>query len=137
MKHLFMTELMVVAMTPTKTKRVGKVFGNTKDKVCSEKELLKACKDWLSYQKLWFARLEGGGKILSTPRGKMLAKSAQLGLPDLIIVHNGTFYGIELKVPGGFLTDKQQKVLDLITENGGIGAVITSVDELAKLIYSE
>ena len=53
------------------------------------------------------------------------------GLPDLVGVTEGLFFGLEVKMPGkeGNLTEIQQKKLNDIDAAGGITAVVTTVEE--------
>ncbi|UOF77034.1 hypothetical protein [Caudoviricetes sp.] len=115
-----------------KRHRVGK----PKKDGYTEAQLLADCKEYLRSQKLWFARIEGGGKIVSTALGKQLVPSENVGLPDLIILKDGKFFAAELKISGGYLSTKQKNILDLINLNGGKAEVVTSVDDLARLLYT-
>lgn len=58
------------------------------------------------------------------------------GLPDLIGLVNGVFFGLEIKLPGKekTLTKIQKRWLRLINLNGGIGRMITTVDKAKALV---
>lgn len=58
------------------------------------------------------------------------------GLPDLIGVYNGRFFGIEVKRPGGLPTDIQLFRLEQIKKAGGLGGVADSLVK-AKAILEE
>lgn len=58
--------------------------------------------------------------------------SQSVGAPDIFALDEGTFYGIEVKRPGGKLSDKQSEFLRKIEENGGVAIVATSIDDVAK-----
>ena len=57
------------------------------------------------------------------------------GLPDILALYKGIFLGLELKRPkGGRATGLQERKIETITENGGVGLIIKSVKELDLLI---
>ncbi len=58
------------------------------------------------------------------------------GIPDIIGVYQGRFFGLEVKVPGRAtrVTELQSYILDQIREAGGVADVITSADEAIKLL---
>lgn len=56
------------------------------------------------------------------------------GLFDLIVCYRGRFIGLEVKMPRGRVTERQQYVADICRAAGGITAVVYSVaDALAAL----
>ena len=57
------------------------------------------------------------------------------GLPDIIGCYHGSFVAIEVKMPGGKLTELQADALDQIKKHGGIAIVATSPDEAIRGIY--
>jgi hypothetical protein len=59
------------------------------------------------------------------------------GLPDIIGCYNGRFVGLEVKLPGKehTLTQRQSHVLAKITAAGGIGAMVTTVDQAMDLVF--
>lgn len=56
------------------------------------------------------------------------------GIPDIVGVHGGRFFAIEVKVPGNRATDLQALTMRRITEAGGIAGVATTVDEALTLL---
>jgi hypothetical protein len=100
-----------------------------------ESEVLKGCKQYLERQdSVWWRRIDGGGKLF---RGQ-LVKSENQGFPDLLIVNKGLIIGVELKRPyQGRLSEEQSKFLCSIIKHGGVGAVVTSVLGLIKLLHGE
>lgn len=56
------------------------------------------------------------------------------GVPDILALYKGYFLGLELKRPGGKPTGLQLKKIEAINENGGIGLVIESVEELSLIL---
>ena len=62
------------------------------------------------------------------------AQSNLNGLPDVICLYKGFFLGLELKKENGKPTDLQLKKIKSINENGGIGRIIRSVEEVETLL---
>lgn len=58
------------------------------------------------------------------------------GLPDLIGCYRGIFYGLEVKLPGRerALTKRQAEVLKKIRAVGGVGEVVTSVEQALSVL---
>ena len=61
------------------------------------------------------------------------------GLPDIVGVANGYFFGLEVKMPGKehTVTEIQAKKLDDIDAAGGITGVVTSVQQAIEIIEEE
>lgn len=59
------------------------------------------------------------------------------GLPDIVGCYNGRFVGLEVKLPGKehTLTERQSRILAKITKAGGIGAMVTTVDQAMDLVF--
>jgi hypothetical protein len=56
------------------------------------------------------------------------------GVPDLLIIHCGRMYGLELKTQGGRVTPAQAQTHEAIRRAGAIVAVAHNIDEaLARL----
>ena len=62
------------------------------------------------------------------------AQSNLNGLPDIICLYKGFFLGLELKKENGKPTELQLKKINSINENGGIGRIIRSVEEVEDLL---
>ena len=56
------------------------------------------------------------------------------GIPDIICCYKGRFLGLEVKLPGGRLTELQKRALEKINRAGGIGRRVESVDEVRAAI---
>ena len=57
-----------------------------------------------------------------------------LGLPDIIGVYKGRFFGVELKRPGEKPRKIQGVVMKAIARAGGVVGVATSKDEMREII---
>ena len=63
------------------------------------------------------------------------AQSNLNGLPDIICLYKGFFLGLELKrEKGGAPTKLQERKIKAINDNGGIGVIVRSVDEVDDII---
>lgn len=56
------------------------------------------------------------------------------GVPDIICCYRGRFLGLEVKRPGGKLTELQKRSLDRINTAGGIARRVDSVDDVKAVI---
>jgi len=52
------------------------------------------------------------------------------GVPDIIGIYKGRFLGIEVKTAIGNVSPEQEQFLKNIQENGGIGFVARSIDDV-------
>lgn len=91
----------------------------------AESDLQKAIAKRLnSYCGCFFVRIHGG-------------PYQRIGLPDVVGLYRGTFIGIEVKLPGKErnLTAIQQLMLKHITDAGGIGEMVTSVEQAEEVVF--
>ena len=56
------------------------------------------------------------------------------GIPDIVGVDRGRFFGIEIKQPGKKPTEIQKYMLEQIGKAGGIQGVVTSTVEVINLL---
>lgn len=69
-------------------------------------------------------RIEGGGKVVDTPTGKIMVGSSMAGMADIIgLLPNGTFFAIEVKKRGGTISPEQFCFLDTVKRSGGIACI--------------
>ena len=62
------------------------------------------------------------------------AASNQNGIPDRLYLYKGFLLGLELKTHTGSPNDLQKKKIAAINENGGIGVIITKVEQIDRLL---
>lgn len=71
---------------------------------------------------------------------RQVAKARKLGTkagwPDIEIIWQGQFYGLEIKAPGGRQSPAQKDIERAIKQSGGHYAVVRSVDEASKILQS-
>ncbi len=82
-----------------------------------EKQIENKIKKWLEGNGYWWMKVHGD----------MFQKS---GVPDILACVNGKFVGIEVKRPGGRLSELQKYNIERIQAAGGVAFVATSVDEV-------
>lgn len=60
------------------------------------------------------------------------------GLPDIIGCVHGTFFGLEVKLPGKeyTLTKRQAHTLAKLNQAGGKAAMVTSVDQAFDFVFA-
>lgn len=62
---------------------------------------------------------------------------ADAGTPDLLVCHEGRFYGLEVKQPGRYPTKIQRLRMEQIELAGGTAAVVRSVAEAMEVVTHE
>ena len=69
---------------------------------------------------------------VSYRKGHAMAKES-VGVPDIVgVAPDGKFIGIEVKKPGGVVSDEQRKWLADIERSKGIAIIAFSVDDVLK-----
>lgn len=89
-----------------------------------EQDLINKIKTYLDSVKDLFYWKEHGGQFGTS------------GIPDIIICYKGRFLGLECKQPGRKPTILQAITLNKIMRAGGIGVVITDVNQVKEMIES-
>ena len=85
-----------------------------------ETQIKSQIKDYLRIKNIFFwYNLQGIG--------------AYKGIPDLIAVHKGKTYGIEVKTPKGKLSTWQQAFRLNLEENGGVYVEARCLEDIIKL----
>lgn len=58
------------------------------------------------------------------------------GIPDIVGLLDGKFFAFEVKTPKrrSCATDEQKEFIKAVNDNGQIGAVVTSLDEVIEII---
>lgn len=64
---------------------------------------------------------------------RAMPKYSKNGVPDIILIKGGLFWGIEVKRPGGKLRPAQEEFRDGLVEAGGRYDVVTSLDDVMAL----
>lgn len=88
-----------------------------KRKPQSEKSIENQIKKWLDSNGYWWMKVHGD----------MFQKA---GVPDIIACINGKFVGIEVKRPGGRVSELQKHQIEQIQKSGGVAFVAYSLEEV-------
>lgn len=88
-----------------------------KRKPQSEKSIENQIKKWLDSNGYWWMKVHGD----------MFQKA---GVPDIIACINGKFVGIEVKRPGGRVSELQKYQIEQIQKSGGVAFVAYSLEEV-------
>ena len=67
--------------------------------------------------------------------GRYQAQSSQFGLPDRLYLYKGILLGLELKTMKGTPSDLQLRKIKSINENGGVGIIVRSVDDVETILH--
>ena len=79
----------------------------------------------------FFVWRNNSGRIFTESKGKKrMIVMGQAGLPDLFAIKKGKFIGLEVKRPGGKVTDLQFRMLKELQDHGASTAVVRSVEQL-------
>jgi hypothetical protein len=92
--------------------------GNRLGKSLKETDITKAIKDVLKHSGAFPIKIAGG--------------PFQHDISDLLVCFEGKFVSIEVKRPGGKLTDGQERFLHNVRAAGGIAFVAHSVDDVVR-----
>lgn len=108
----------------------------------TEKELQTLVLDYLEYQelqkKLFFHRVNNIPVYDPTRKlHRALGKGVKKGFPDIIIIKNGHFIGIELKGSCGRVSTEQKEIEEKIKYHGSDYFVVKSLKELQKILTDE
>jgi hypothetical protein len=82
-----------------------------------EAKITKKIREYLLLQGAFVFKIHGSPQMMS-------------GLPDLVVCWRGKFYGIEVKQPGGIVTERQRFIHRMIDRAGGAVIVATSLDDV-------
>jgi len=110
-----------------------------------EHQLQTACVKWFGYQypnlRLCLFAVPNGFWVRGASRlnlqiamNYLKEEGLQVGVPDLVLMYNGTAYGLELKTDKGSTSDSQNKVHKAWKEQGIEVYVVRSFEEFKELI---
>jgi len=84
---------------------------------------------------VWFHVPNGGWRSM-VEAGIFKAMGVKPGVSDLILLHRGTFYALEIKTDKGKLTPLQQRFLDDVKAAGGYATWAAGIDEAYRVLQS-
>jgi len=97
-----------------------------------EQDIQKAISDWLEYSGYLVIKINNVG-IFNQRTGSYIPPR-QKGISDLIACKDGKFYAFEVKTPKGKLTEYQEAFLEAVKRCGGVAGVVTSIEDIEKLL---
>jgi hypothetical protein len=107
-------------------------------RVRPEQQIQKAVLDHLAWRAVpgtWWAHYPAGGWRSPIEAAILQSLGVIAGVPDILIVHRGQLYALELKAAGGRLTTIQANMQAAMTRAGAIVATAHGVDAaLAQLV---
>ena len=100
-----------------------------------EKEIQLAICDYLAYKRYFFWR-QNTGAIMNHKTGnfKAMPKHSLNGVPDIILIQEGKFIGLEVKRPKGIQSDSQKAFEKLCKDHGAEYYIVTSIDDVIKVL---
>ena len=101
-----------------------------------EKEIQKSILEFLEWQKnIYFFRAGAGAVKTIRKNGSMgFFKTGKKGLPDIVLVLNGYFIGLEVKRPSGVQSEAQKEAQKDIESAGGKYFLVRSIDDVEKVL---
>jgi len=107
-----------------------------KEELQLESEIQREICDWLHENKFFFWRQNNVPVFARSNDGKMryraLPKYTPKGLPDIMLVYRGVFFGIEVKRPGCKLTPEQKVFALALRSQGGFYLMADSVSQVQQ-----
>ena len=97
-----------------------------------EKDIQNAICEYLAYKGHFFWR-QNTAPIFREGRFMSMPKFSINGVPDIIVIWQGNFIGIEVKRPGGKLSESQKEFQKRCLKAGGEYHVVTSLDQMKDL----
>jgi len=99
---------------------------------CLEKNIQKAILDYLAYRRdvYWF---RSGSGAIKTEDGRYF-KTGKRGCPDITVLFDGRYIGIEVKGLKGKQKPEQKEAEQQIKRCGGEYYIVRSVDEVVNIL---
>lgn len=99
-----------------------------------EKDIQREICEWLNNNGFFFWR-QNNIPVYSEGKFRAMPKYSSKGAPDIIILYDHKFIGLEVKVPDFWkFTDDQKRFKEKITENGGFYYIVTSLTEAVDIM---
>lgn len=98
----------------------------------------RACLDYLKtqYPRALIHHSPNENSMKGKDVARLIAKNKDMGMvpgfPDIVMLHKGRFYAFEVKAEGNTQEDNQKATQRVIEANGGLYAVVRSVDDVVE-----
>ncbi len=97
-----------------------------------EKEIQLAICEYLAYKRYFFWR-QNTIPVFDKGHYRPMPKFSINGVPDIILVHKGIFWGLEVKRPKGKISENQVIFKEKLEKAGGKYDIVTSIDDIIAL----
>ena len=102
-----------------------------------EDDIQKAICQYLDIRKICYWAVPNGGSRSKIEGAKLKATGTKSGVPDITIVHEGLYYGLEVKKPStstpkGYLSKNQKEMISKIEKAGGEVKVVYSLSYVVE-----
>jgi hypothetical protein len=101
-----------------------------------ESEIVNAICEYLAVRKHFFWRQNTAPAVQKSPNGwqfRRMPKHAMRGVSDIILVHVGRSYFLEVKRNGTYQSREQKEFEKRAQEAGALYAVVRSIDDVQAL----
>jgi hypothetical protein len=104
-----------------------------------EHQIQKSIAQYLDLRRLCWWAVPNGGRRNVVVAKKLKAEGVKSGVPDITLIHNGKYYGIEVKkpktiTPKGVLSSNQKARIAEIEDSGAVVGVVYSVPDLIEML---
>lgn len=100
-----------------------------------ETDIVSACLELLRYRGVMAWRSNTGAMSSEYKGKRRFVRFGRPGVSDIVgILPGGRFIGVETKRPGEKPTEEQRVFLAEVGRRGGVGVLVESVTELAKVL---
>lgn len=103
----------------------------------SEGDIQLSICEYLEWKRHFFWRQNSSGSFYKGEDGsrqfRKPPKYAKNGVPDIIVVKDGIFIGLEVKAPKGRQSDAQKEFETDLRAAGGVYTVVTSIEDVQAL----
>tara|TARA_B100000959_G_C14763779_1_gene534487 strand:- start:231 stop:596 length:366 start_codon:yes stop_codon:yes gene_type:complete len=108
-----------------------------------EHDVQKAICHYLDIRKVCYWAVPNGGNRSKREASRLKAEGVKAGVPDITVVHDGMYYGLEVKKPAtrtpkGYLSKAQKDMIKKIEDVGGASVkVVYSVADVILWLNTE
>jgi len=111
--------------------------------IYEEDVIQKAICQYLEMRKVCYWAVPNGGYRSATEGAKLKATGTKSGVPDITVVYDGMYWGLEVKRPKnakhpkGYLTQTQKDMHEKIRKAGGSVKVVYNVADVILWLNTE
>jgi hypothetical protein len=128
-----LAELPAVDNRPTTEKQVPRAGRNHQPEAAIQRAVFENLRARGAPGAFFWHRFSGGLRS-RTEAARYKGMGAIAGLPDLMILHQGKLYCIELKAEGGRLSEAQERVLIALREAGAMASHAHGLNQALRIL---